>query len=123
MKNQHWQDWVTLLLGLWVIVSPWTIKHVMAGPGNPSGVPVAAMWDHNLVGVLVVVFAALALTGIEVWEEWVNVVLGAWLAISPWLFGFGGAAGLAWNGLLTGALIIVFSGWMLFELRGRMPAK
>ncbi len=32
MKKEHLQDWVDLVLGLWVILSPWAIAHVMVSP-------------------------------------------------------------------------------------------
>ena len=77
-----------------------------------------AMWDHYLVDALVAVFAVVALMGFKAWEEWVNFVLGAWLVISPWLFGFSTAAGLTWNALIVGILIILFASWTLADVRG-----
>lgn len=35
MKNEHLQDWVDLVLGLRVILSPWAIAHVRACYGEP----------------------------------------------------------------------------------------
>lgn len=48
------------------------------------------------------------------WKNWVTIVLGLWLAASPWLIG--GPAhsenlAMVWNCVLTGGGIAVFAGW------------
>jgi hypothetical protein len=47
------------------------------------------------------------------WEEWINVALGAWLVISPWVLGIAVPAATA-NFVVVGALIIVLA---LYEMR------
>jgi SPW repeat-containing protein len=107
-----WQDWVNFVLGLWVIVSPWTIEHVMA----PGGVVTeAAMWNHYVIGTLVVILAVAAIYAFNAWMEWANIVAGGWLAISPWVLGYSESLGLMWNALVAGVLIIAFAGWALGE--------
>lgn len=113
MNKQRWQDVVNFALGLWVIVSPWIIEHVMASPTGPSGVTEAAMWNHYVVGVPLVIIAGAAASAWLAWEEWTNAVLGAWLLISPWVLGYSASPGLMWNAVITGVLIILFAGWAL----------
>jgi hypothetical protein len=48
------------------------------------------------------------------WKDWTNVVLGLWLAASPWLIG--GSAhsanvGMVYNCVFTGIGIALFAGW------------
>jgi hypothetical protein len=31
------------------------------------------------------------------WEEWPNLVMGAWLVVAPWVLGFSGVASAKWN--------------------------
>lgn len=102
-----------MALGLWLIVSPWTIAHNMASADNPLGVTVAAMWALHGIGILVTILALAALSGFADWKEWINVVLGACLLISPFVLGFTGSAGLEWNAFICGALIVGFSLWSL----------
>ncbi len=118
MNTRHWQERVTLVLGLWVIVSPWTIAHIMAGPGAPAGVSAVAMWNHYVIGIAVALLAAAALVAFKAWEEWLNIALGTWLLVSPWLLGFSVSAALMWNAVIIGALIVAFSGWDLAEAQG-----
>ena len=45
------------------------------------------------------------------WQDWLNLAIGAWLFISPWVIGFAGAAPAAsWNAWILGVAIVVFSG-------------
>jgi SPW repeat len=48
----EWEEWANLLLGLWVIVAPWNLGF--------EGVT-AAVANHEIVGITVVVLAAIEL--------------------------------------------------------------
>jgi hypothetical protein len=103
MNRQQWQDWVTLVIGIWIFISPWLF----------AGAVGAVAWNFYIVGVLVAALALAALFAFQVWEEWVNVVLGVWLIVSPWALGFSGFAPLTWNAVIAGLLVVVFSGWRI----------
>lgn len=48
------------------------------------------------------------------WKDWTNIVLGIWLAISPWLLATDAHAAnpaMVWNCVLTGGGIAAFAGW------------
>ncbi len=47
--------------------------------------------------------------------EWVNVVLGGWLFISPWVFGFTGHAGAAWTAWIIGAVVVILALWAMTD--------
>ncbi len=121
MNRKRWQDLANFALGLWVIISPWTIEHVMAGPGTSGTVTEAAMWNHYVVGLAVVIIAGAAASAWLAWEEWTNAVLGAWLVISPWMLGYSTSPGLMWNAVISGALIVLFAGWTLMEQQDPRP--
>jgi len=39
----------------------------------------------------------------------INVALGAWLVISPWIFGYAATtSSAAWNSIITGILVVTF---------------
>lgn len=123
-----WQDWVNLLLGLWVAVSPWIVTHVMAPEGAAAGaypgvVTEAAMWNFILVGIAIVLVAWGALAAFQRWEEWTNLVLGIWLLLSPWVLDYTEASSLTWNAVIAGAAIIVFAAWALMPGAGSKSAS
>ena len=114
--KQHWQDWVNVLLGLWVFGSPWLIEHTMITEVPGGGL--LGMWNAWVVGLVVVVIAGIAVYAYKAWEEWTNIALGLWLLVSPWVLGFSKSAALMWNAVIFGVLILVFAGWILAEEAG-----
>ena len=94
----NWQDWVNLILAVWLFISPWVLN--FAEQQRPS-------WDAWIVGVVVAVLSIAALTQVQVWEEWINLLLGAWLFISPWVLGFTSNATISWNAWIVGILIFL----------------
>jgi len=47
--------------------------------------------------------------------EWLNVILGAWLFLSPWILGFTGTSAAAWSAWIVGALVVIFALWTLSD--------
>ncbi len=45
------------------------------------------------------------------WNHWTLVVLGLWLILSPWILGFSALNLAAWNSVLIGVLVVIFSLW------------
>ena len=41
------------------------------------------------------------------WQDWANLILGAWLFVSPWALGYGGTAEL--NAHVVGLGVVVFA--------------
>lgn len=126
MKKERWQDLIHLivfLLGGWIIVSPWIIPHAMRGeysnyiefafsnmyPLRGVGATPGAMWNMDLVGVLIAASAAFTLVTYRAWTEWLNIAFGGWLLISSWIFAFGSESALTWNSALVGAAVIFLS--------------
>jgi hypothetical protein len=55
------------------------------------------------------------------WQDWVNLVLGTWLLVSPWFPGFSTSA-IGLNTLAIAIFIVICSGSALSEVTGRKPA-
>lgn len=107
MTSRRWQDWVTLVLGIWMFFSPWLLGFYSAMP--------AASWSFFVVGVAFVVFAAFALNLRTLWEEWVNLALGVWSIISPWVLGFSGIGRARDDAVVVGLIVAALSIWALVE--------
>ena len=105
--NKRWQDWANLVLGIWLFVSPWVL-------GFYSNIP-RDSWNFFLVGAALVVFAAFALNLRNLWEEWVNLALGVWMAISPWALNYSANAAARDDAVLVGVIVAVLSLWSLSE--------
>jgi hypothetical protein len=103
-QMKHWQDPVNVLLGAWLILSPWA-----AGFADHR----MAMFNFVAVGVLLIAAALGAIIVPQAWEEWVEVALGAWLVASPWILGFADVDIALQNALLCGLLVMVLALWVL----------
>jgi hypothetical protein len=108
MNQKRWQDWVMLVLGAWLFVSPFFLQF--------SSFMGASAWDSYILGVAVAVVAVVALTVPRLWEEWVNLVLGIWLIIAPFLLGFSGEASATWNHVVLGIVIGVDAIWAMADV-------
>ena len=108
MKLQRWQDWVMVLLGVWLVVSPFWM------PQYASSSSVMA-WNSYIMGALVVLFASAALVHRKVWEEGVNLAIGIWLMLAPFVLGyfFGFELGAGLNQLIVGLLIALDALWVI----------
>ena len=51
------------------------------------------------------------------WQDWINLILGAWLFFSPWLFQYSTTGAASWNSFIFGVAIVVFALWALFAPR------
>jgi hypothetical protein len=108
MKPKRWQDWVNVILGVWMVISPWVLGF------EASQAAARTAW---ILGAAVIVFAAIGIYMHEAWEETINIVLGICLAGSPWAFGFAEHTTAATNAVIVGVLVIAFGIWaMLREL-------
>jgi len=46
-------------------------------------------------------------------ERWINIVVGAWLTIAPWVLGFSDSILVKWSSVLCGTLIVAMNAWFL----------
>lgn len=95
-NRQRWQDWFSLILGVWLFISPFI------GVGAGSG-PEA--WNAVIFGALVAVFSIWALANRQRWEEWLNTAFGVWILIAPFVLQFTNDQAALWNHVIVGVLI------------------
>ena len=106
MQERRWKDIVMLILGLWLIISPFILPY-----GDYTGI---AALNSYILGVGVMVFAAIALARPQMWEEQVNLILGVWLIIAPFVLGFRADNPAMVNHLVVGILIAGDALWAMY---------
>jgi len=99
---KRWQDQLILLLGLWLIVAPWALAY-------PSGSP--QMNNSVASGLIIAVLAAFELYKTYYWAVVVNLLVGIWVAISPWVLRVADQRVVMWNELLVGIAVVVLALW------------
>ncbi len=77
MRFEHWQDAVSLLVGAWLVASPFVL-----------GFAGAAAWISIVLGLCVVLLAVEAYVLPSYLEEWAETLFGVALLIAPWTVGY-----------------------------------
>lgn len=112
--SRRWQDDANLVLGVWLVLSPWILQYTAAS---------AAAWNAWILGVVIVAAALAAIFAYREWEEYIAVLFAAWLIVSPWLLGFAGTAAAVWNQIVVGVLVGLLAVWSAFAERQRHEHK
>lgn len=110
-RSPHWWDWVNVVAGIWLFVSPWVLNFTGAAAGSPVGVAIAmtAAWNAWVLGAVVFLLALTATQRLQSRPEWVNMLLGVWIFISPWILGFSRVLPALWDHWITGAVIVLIA--------------
>jgi hypothetical protein len=123
-RNMLWPHYVNLMLGLWLLTSPFTLGYmsnfapdvnqlrVMAERGLPSFElrNLLMSWSDVFSGILVLVFSVLSADTWRrnPWAQWANAAVGFWLLLAPLVFWTPLPEAYA-NGTLVGALVIALA--------------
>jgi hypothetical protein len=123
-RTYRWQDWAILVLAIWLFVSPWMLQFgagALASPAGTANGPTVAVshaaWDAWVLGIIVFLVAVSAIGSIQVWQEYWNLILGAWIFAAPWALGFVGLGRASWDHWLVGAAIFLLALGSLSLLR------
>ena len=89
--------WAAFVLGAWQLAS------VALFGTSPTSAAVTSI----VGGLIILVVAAWGAVTRAVWAVWLVLVLGALVAVAPFVAGFGGEAGYVASDLITGILLIL----------------
>ena len=103
MTMRRWVDWVNIILGVWLVASPWVLAEAAGGR--------AAAWASWSAGIAVVVLALAAMHRPTVRRDVMGIVIGTWLIASPWVLGFAAESAASTNSVIMGALVTAYACW------------
>lgn len=107
-RSEGGRSWVNVVLGIWVLISPF----VLTFPSQRM------VWNNVATGIVVGIFAILRLSArSQSGWSWINVLLGIWLILSPFVLGFVHGAAL-WNNVIVGIIIAALA---LSNVSSKMP--
>ena len=103
----RWQDWANVLLGCWLVVSPWQMGYSLneTATTNACGLG-AVLFVFNLIS---------ACRLVDEGQEIFNILLGFWLMASPYSLGFASDKDPAINALAAGATIVALAVWQIYD--------
>lgn len=106
MKTVKTLSWLVVVLGVWEVLAPFILGYSSTA---------SALWDAIILGVALIVlagWAALSNQGATVKAlAWINVVLGVWLIIAPFIIRYNTVAAAMWNDIIVGIVVVVLAGW------------
>src|SRR3981081_851523 len=109
MRIQHWQVFASLLLGVWLVLSPFVL-----------GFAGAATWLTIVLGLCVILFAVEGFVIPSYLEEWGEILLGLALVVAPWTIGYESVSATV-SSMVSGILVILFGAWELMADRDFIP--
>jgi hypothetical protein len=102
--HRTWEDWLGMLLGVSIALSPWFSTRVQLPYGDFNLIAVNAI----AVGLLVLGLAELEYVALQRWEEVAEAFLGVWLIASPLIFGYSADGSLRfWHSSLGGLVVLL----------------
>jgi short subunit fatty acids transporter len=105
--NARFCDVANLILGAILFFSPW-IFTFEAGVQSQNA---------YVTGLVIAVLAVAALAAFAVWEEWLNLIVGLWAVVSPWILGFQGTTAMTVH-VVIGILVAILAAielWMMHQ--------
>ena len=115
-RNVPVYDVANLILGAFLFFSPWIFSFV---PGTEN-------WNAWVGGIVIAVLSVTALSTFAEWVEWLNLVLGLWILVSPWVLKFSGSIDAIRTNVIVGAGVAVIAAMQLGILHrtlARMNAR
>lgn len=100
-KTIRGMSWGIILAGLALIATPFVMD--FSGLGS---------WNSVVVGVLAVLLGSIrewGNLGRSWWASWLTVLLGIWMAVSPYVVGFSGEIRELWFAVISGVVLLALS--------------
>ncbi|WP_051334515.1 SPW repeat protein [Bradyrhizobium sp. Ai1a-2] len=113
-RNESALDLYNLAAAIFLLAAPWMFVRV-----NPT-----AAIDLLISGAAIAILSLAAIIAFSVWEEWVNLLVGGWLIVSPWLLGFEHTRAMHFS-IVAGAVVMFMSLlelWLEYEKTHLGPA-
>jgi hypothetical protein len=104
---KQWEDWCSWLLGIWLCISPWALRYDLETTATQTAV---------ISGLMIILAELLTLSVYRAWEEWINVILGAWLVICPWILGISSSVART-NLVVVGLLVLALAIYEIWDVR------
>jgi hypothetical protein len=110
-RDESVLDLYNLLLAIVLFTAPWFFAHASR----------TAVVDLRLSSAAIIILSLAAIIAFSTWEEWVNLLLGLWLVVSPWLLGFAHTRAMHYS-IAIGAAIAFLAAldlWLSYEAAER----
>jgi len=111
LSNARLCDVGNLILGAILIFSGWMFGFTA---GRQSG-------NAFATGIILIAVSIAALTAFAAWQEWLNLIVGLWLIVSPWVLSFQSTEAVRIETTI-GIIVAVFA-WNELWFRSRLKPR
>jgi hypothetical protein len=116
MGTQKILSWLVAIVGFWELIAAFVLGYSATS---------AALWNAVIIGLALIILGIWAAVAKEEATDktldWINVVLGIWLIIAPFLLGYTAVTAAVWNDVIVGLVVIVLAGWAVFAIGHQNP--
>jgi hypothetical protein len=103
-KTLQWEDWLGVALGVCLLASPLVLGFSDNSPATMNAL---------IMGSILVLEELLDVYIHEAVEEWVDIVAGLWLVVSPAVLGFTSLMPAVVSTVAIGLLTVLLAAWAL----------
>jgi hypothetical protein len=109
--HRTWEDWCGMLLGALIVASPWFPIQ------DHSSIVERQTMILNTVAIGLVVFglSQLEYVALQRWQEVATILVGLWLIVSPYVFGYSGEGFLRIYHTSLGAVAVILGVLQLWQ--------
>jgi hypothetical protein len=94
-----------VLAAIWLLISPFVLRFRSTG---------SLVANDVILGIVIGILALVRFfspSRSTAWASWVNVVLGIWVLISPWVLGYAAYRTAMIDNVVMGIIVIILSLW------------
>ncbi len=119
-KTEAFVDTVNLALGVFLFVSPWIFGFTSELARHTSWMAGAAI---GIVAILSIgdLFESISIPDFFETEEWINLAIGLWLAVCPWVIGMYDDTTATEVHLMVGLAVATIAAVELWLVHGTPP--
>lgn len=105
---ERWRSQTNLInfaFAILLFLSPWILGFAYGKAGLNA-------WASAVVLAL---FSMVAVVSFAEWEEWIDLAVGAWILVSPWVLGFEAGSSATKIHVMIGVIVTALSALELFK--------
>lgn len=106
--HRTWEDWLCIALGLAIALAPWIVDESAIRP---------VVINAAVAGFVVLLLAELDLVSSRAWAEVAQLAAGAWVAVSPVVFGYSAGGSLRVWHVVAGVFVMLLAALELWQRR------
>ena len=109
--HRTWEDWCGMLLGALIVASPW----FPIQDHSPIVERQTMILNTVAIGLVVFGLSQLEYVALQRWQEVATILVGLWLIVSPYVFGYSGEGFLRIYHTSLGAVAVTLGVLQLWQ--------